>query len=150
MKVGTPILVLRNIDPAAGICNGTRLIVNSLGTNIIEATIATGLNKCDTALIPRIKFNTLANEGICPVDFQRTQFPVRLAFAMTTNKSKGQTLSSVGLYWHCHAFGHGQLYAALSWVRIPRFIKLMISSEISKIEGQANNIVFQEVFHQPE
>jgi hypothetical protein len=153
LKIGSPIMVIRNIDPAAGICNGTRLIVNSLRTNVIEATIATGPNKGDLALIPRIKFINLATEGLCPVDFQRVQFPIRLAFGMTINKAQGQTLNSVDLYLPCHVFGHGQLYVALSRVRKPGSLKLMIPSEISEIEGKVgkftNNVVFREVFQQP-
>jgi hypothetical protein len=152
LKVGSPIMVLRNIDPAAGLCNGTRLVVTSLGTSTIEAVISTGPKKGDIVLIPRIKFIILATEGMCPVDFQRTQFPVRLSFAMTINKAQGQTLGSVGLYLPCHAFGHGQLYVALSRVRTPASLKLMISSDISKVEDRdgkyTNNIVFREVFLQ--
>ncbi|CEP12326.1 hypothetical protein [Parasitella parasitica] len=135
LRVGSPIMTLRNIDPAAGLCNGTRLVVNSLGTNVIEATISTGPKKGDIVLIPRIKFITLATESMCPVDFERTQFPVRLAFAMTINKAQGQTLGSVGLYLPCHVFRHGQLYVALSRVRTPSSIKLMIPDEISKVEN---------------
>ncbi|CEP09472.1 hypothetical protein [Parasitella parasitica] len=150
LRVGSPIMTLRNIDPAAGLCNGTRLVVNSLGTNVIEATISTGPKKGDIVLIPRIKFITLATEGMCPVDFQRTQFPIRLAFAMTINKAQGQTLGSFGLYLPCHVFGHGQLYVALSRVCTPSSIKLMIPDEISKVENQegnyTQNIVYQEVF----
>lgn len=141
-------MVIRNIDPAASICKGTRLIVSSLRTNVIEATIATGPNKGDIALIPRIKFT----KGLCPVDFQRVQFPIRLAFGMTINKAQGQTLNSVGLYLPCHVFGHGQLYVALSRVRKPGSLKLMIPSEISEIEGKVgkftNNVVFREVLQQ--
>ncbi|CEP13044.1 hypothetical protein [Parasitella parasitica] len=47
LKVASSIMVLQSIDPAASIFNGTRLIVNSLGTNAIKATIATGPNKGD-------------------------------------------------------------------------------------------------------
>ncbi|KAG1096320.1 hypothetical protein G6F42_018386 [Rhizopus arrhizus] len=115
LKVGSPIMIIRNIDPAAGLCNGTRMIVNSLGTNIIEATISTGPNKGAIALIPRIKFITSASEGIFPVDFERTQFPVRLSFAMIINKAQGQTLGFVGLYLPVHVFGHGQLIRRPSW-----------------------------------
>jgi hypothetical protein len=75
LKIGSPIMVLRNINPTKGLCNGTKLIVNSLGITVIEAIISTGPNKGDIVLIPRIKFITLAPEGICPVDFQCTQFP---------------------------------------------------------------------------
>ena len=87
LKIGSALMVIRNIDPAAGVCNGKRLIVNSLRTNFIEAIIATGPNTGDVTLIPKIKFISLATEGSSSYDFQRTQFPVRLAFAMTINKA---------------------------------------------------------------
>ncbi|XP_027927683.1 uncharacterized protein LOC114184576 [Vigna unguiculata] len=42
LKVGIPIMLLRNIDQANGLCNGTRLQVNDLGKNVISATITIG------------------------------------------------------------------------------------------------------------
>ncbi|KAG1063547.1 hypothetical protein G6F42_027188 [Rhizopus arrhizus] len=36
LKTGVRIMVIRNIGPAAGICDGTRLIVTSFGTSVIE------------------------------------------------------------------------------------------------------------------
>ncbi|CEP10912.1 hypothetical protein [Parasitella parasitica] len=47
LKFGSSIMVLQNIDSAANIFNGTRLIVSSLGANAIKATIVTGPNKGD-------------------------------------------------------------------------------------------------------
>ena len=49
-----------------------------------------------------------------PFDFQRTQFPLRLAFAMTINKA--QTFKYVGLCLTEPVFTHGQLYIAVSHV----------------------------------
>ncbi|XP_020963611.1 uncharacterized protein LOC110265137 [Arachis ipaensis] len=44
LKKGVPIILLRNIDQANGLCNGTRLIVQDLGENIIGAEIVSGSN----------------------------------------------------------------------------------------------------------
>jgi len=126
-KIGAPIMMIKNIDPAAGIiCNGKRLAVTSLGANTVEAVIATGSYADDVALIRKIKFISLATEGISPFGFTRIQFPVRFAFAMTMKKAQGQTLDSAGLSLPCHVFGHGQLYVALSRVRAPEGIKTVV------------------------
>ncbi|PIA40390.1 hypothetical protein AQUCO_02500236v1 [Aquilegia coerulea] len=37
LKVGSPIMLLRNIAPRDGLCNGTRLIVERWATRVIEA-----------------------------------------------------------------------------------------------------------------
>ncbi|KAG2598851.1 hypothetical protein PVAP13_5KG402021 [Panicum virgatum] len=42
LKVGCPIILLRNIDPANGLCNGTRLVVRGFQRNTIDAEIVLG------------------------------------------------------------------------------------------------------------
>ncbi|GAN11759.1 hypothetical protein MAM1_0898c11345 [Mucor ambiguus] len=98
LKIGSPITVIRNIDPAAGVCNGMRLIVNSLGATVIETIIATGPKAGNKALISKIKFITFATEGVSLYVFQRIQFSVILAFILTTNKPRSQTLNYAGLF----------------------------------------------------
>ncbi|KAF1889936.1 hypothetical protein Lal_00025266 [Lupinus albus] len=43
LKVGTPIMLLRNLYKTEGLCNGTRMIVNRLATHVVEAKSIEGL-----------------------------------------------------------------------------------------------------------
>ncbi|XP_057432698.1 uncharacterized protein LOC130725492 [Lotus japonicus] len=113
LKVGVPTMLLRNIDQATGLCNGTRLRVTHLTQYIIVGTVLSGIRMGKTEYIPRITL-TPFDSGL-PFKFSRRQFLVTLCFAMTINKSKGQSLSHVGLSLLRHVFTHGQL-AKKSWV----------------------------------
>ena len=74
----------------------------------------------------------------------RRQFPLKLSFAMSINKSQGQSFNSFGLYLpqHSKIFGHGQLYVALSQCRSKDGLKIYLS----KKDRTISNIVYQEVF----
>nr|GEY26965.1 DNA helicase [Tanacetum cinerariifolium] len=42
LKVGAPIILLRNLNLTGGLCNGTRMIITQLLDRVIEARIITG------------------------------------------------------------------------------------------------------------
>ena len=140
-------MLIRNLDPMSGLCNGTSLVVKSLMLNVIEATIETGAFAGSIVCIPKIKLLSAQNDAI---QFQRIQFPVRLAFAMTINKAQGQTLDRVGLYLPKPVFSHGQLYVALSRVRHKNSIKILIGKSNSipaqYAKNHTRNVVYKEVF----
>ncbi|GFT18965.1 ATP-dependent DNA helicase, partial [Trichonephila clavipes] len=111
LKIGVPIILLRNINPPR-LFNRTRLSVKKMMNNVIEATILTGKFKGEYVLLPRIPMIPTD----MPFEFKRLQFPVRLAFAMTINKAQGQSLQVCGLNLENPCFSHGQLYVACSRV----------------------------------
>jgi hypothetical protein len=123
LKIRTPVVLFRNINPSIGLCNGTRLIVTQLSTRVIEARIITGSNIGNRVFIPRIIF--LINEGRCPFMIKRCQFPLRLCQAKTINKGQGQSLKTVRVFLKKQVFTHGQLYVALSRVTSRKGLKII-------------------------
>ncbi|KEH44108.1 PIF1-like helicase [Medicago truncatula] len=114
LRVGCPIMLMRNIDQVIGLCNGTRLTVTHLGKSTITAIIITGKREGTRVFIP--KMNLIPSDPGLPFKFRRRQFPLTLCFAMTINKSESQSLSRVGVYLPKPVFTHGQLYVTISRV----------------------------------
>ncbi|XP_054824736.1 uncharacterized protein LOC129322435 [Prosopis cineraria] len=145
LKVGAPIMLMRNIDKSIGLCNGTRLIVSKLVRHVIEAEIMTGISKGQKVLIPRMTITP--SDTSLPFTICRRQFPIMLSFAMTINKSQGQSLTNVGLYLPRPVFTHGQLYVAISRVRSRCGLKILILDEEGKPTNKTNNVVYKEIFN---
>ena len=96
LKEGAVVMLMRNLNPSLGLCNGTRLICKSFSPHVIEAEIITGVHCHERVLIPRISF--IPSDTQLPFEFKRRQFPIRPAFAMTINKAQGQTMKYVGIF----------------------------------------------------
>jgi ATP-dependent DNA helicase PIF1 len=39
LKIGAPVMLLRNLCPQEGLCNGTRMVITSLRTHCIQARV---------------------------------------------------------------------------------------------------------------
>jgi ATP-dependent DNA helicase PIF1 len=110
------------------LCNGTRLVIKKLMKNVVETTILNGKFRGENILLPRIPIIPTD----VPIQFKRLQFPIRLAFAMTINKSQGQTMSVCGLDLSTPCFSHGQLYVACSRVGKPSSLFVLVKDGITK------------------
>jgi len=147
LKIGSTVMMIRNLNSDLGLCNGTRLRVTQLSRNCIKATIMTGVRDGQPVLIPRIIFKTEATDF--PFILRRKQFPVIPAFAMTINKSQGQSIRHLGLYLPTPVFAHGQLYVALSRVTARENIKVVCGKDYFEDDHDTQvytkNIVFQQI-----
>ncbi|XP_061342199.1 uncharacterized protein LOC133288457 [Gastrolobium bilobum] len=144
LKVKVPVMLLRNIDQSRGLCNGTRLLITRLGNHVVEATVHTGSNIGENVFIPRMTMSSSSHSF--SVNFQRRQFPLVISFAMTINKSQGQSISHVGIYLPRPVFSHGQLYVALSRVKSKKGLKILIVDDDGCVTNSTFNIVYKEVF----
>jgi len=144
LKIGVPVMLLRNIDQSQGLCNGTRLIVTQLGSHVIGAIVMNSSNFGQQVFIPRM--NLTPSDTKWPFRLQRRQFPLTVSYAMTINKSQGQSLETVGLYLPRPIFTHGQLYVAISRVKSKGGLKILIHDKDNMNLNVTNNIVYKEVF----
>ena len=54
LKVGSPLMLLHNLDPSSGLCNGTRLVLTRIKPQVLECQILSGVGYGNIVLIPRI------------------------------------------------------------------------------------------------
>jgi ATP-dependent DNA helicase PIF1 len=144
LKIGCPIMLLRNMSAAMGLANGTRLSITRFLDSAIEAEIAEGRQKGNKVFIPRMKLAPSQQDQL-PFTLQRWQLPIRPAFAMTINKAQGQTLQRAGLFLPTSVFSHGQLYVALSRVGSPDRIAVLVTGGHKDDNGcfYTKNVVFK-------
>ncbi|KAG2909826.1 hypothetical protein PC115_g13124 [Phytophthora cactorum] len=130
LKKGAPIMMMRNLNPDLGLCNGTRLSIVELNPHVIHATIMTGEHQGQHVLIPRIVFISDADAREFPFRLRRKQFP------------------NLGLYLSTPCFSHGQLYVALSRVTSRSKFKALIEyPQLEEEDGvYTDNIVYRQIF----
>ena len=149
LKIGCPLILLRNIAPSQGLCNGTRMILTQMSDRVLEVKLMGGDHNGETAFIPRIALTPSDNQFEYAFSFRRLQFPVRLALAMSINKAQGQSVKHVGLDLRVPVFTHGQLYVALSRATSHSRIRILLAPDPDTGQPAAHaktlNIVYPEI-----
>lgn len=147
MKIGCPLILARNLLPAAGLVNGLRVVLVRLSQKLLHCLIVTDKHKGKVVVISKTKFKKRQANNDCPYEFVRTQFSVRACFSMTINKSQGQTFrGKVAIMLDPPVFAHGQLYVALSRLSTFRNAVIMVKSLPTDFEQTSQLITKNVVF----
>ncbi|EPB72004.1 hypothetical protein ANCCEY_08901 [Ancylostoma ceylanicum] len=150
LKKGCISMLLRNIDITSQLCNGTHLQLYDVVHDEKHVPI---ILRCRNLIMGSMRLipctpNVYENK-VSGIAFKRFQFPVRLAFCMTVNKSHGQNSEKVGLTLRTPAFAHGTIYVALSRSTCREDTKITANENCQKLSGGdillIRDVVYKEV-----
>lgn len=132
LKKGAIVILIRNMNIANGLCNGTRLKIIDVGSHVLTLRIISGIGKGRIVMLPRIELQPSEEE--VPFQFTRRQYPVRIGYAITINRAQGQSYDDVGILLTIPVFSHGQLYVAASRCKYRNRLKFSISENAKYIQ----------------
>ena len=82
LKLGVPVMLLRNIDPANGHCNGVKYVINNINKHIIELRAIAGANIGSCLFLPRIVM--ISQTATLPFTLRRRQYPIPVSYTHLT------------------------------------------------------------------
>jgi len=110
LKKGDLCFIMRTLNRKEKLANNTRVKILEIHRYSIKVITVSDFPK--EFLIPRIRFHVKLKFG--GFTLIRTQFPLRLAYAMTKNKSQGQSIPYTLNDTRHNPFSHGHLYVSMS------------------------------------
>jgi ATP-dependent DNA helicase PIF1 len=111
LKVGAAVMLLKNIEVESGLANGSLGVLVEVrkcafGERRPVVKFANGI----TRELERQEWQTMRGETVLA---SRTQYPLRLAYALSIHKSQGLTLAKIRVHLK-RCFADGQAYVAMS------------------------------------
>lgn len=135
LKVGAPVLFLKN-RPDLGFINGTRGYILAIDHTGITA-------ETDDGNVVDVEAETWELSDGLKVVATMTQYPLKLAWAITVHKSQGMSLDHV-YYDFTRVFERGQTYVALSRARNVNGLELPMPLTSSYVEADQMIVNFYE------
>ncbi len=111
LKVGAQVMLLWNLEPANGLANGSTGIVKGFHSLTKQPIVRFACGH--TRELSEQRWQIKSGSDVLA---ERSQIPLRLAWAITSHKSQGITLDKIRVHLD-KAFEYGQSYVALSRVR---------------------------------
>ncbi|XP_074377523.1 uncharacterized protein LOC141719037 [Apium graveolens] len=145
LKVGAVVMLMRNLNQTLSLCNGTRMIVTKCLRFCVECEVICGTFVGLKHFILRIELSP--SDTKMPFKLVLKQMSLQICYAMTINKSQGQSLKTVGLYLPKSVFSHGQYYVAISRVTSPTGLTIFVDDDSGAATNITQNVVYKEVFY---
>ena len=148
LKPGAKVIMLRN-DSEKRWVNGTVARIARLAEKRVWITLEGREHEVEPVAWEnrRYAYDQAAQKIVESIAGTFTQFPVRLAWAMTIHKSQGLTLDKVYIDLGRGTFAHGQAYVALSRCRTFEGLALARAMRPSDILFDQNAMGYRDVFH---
>lgn len=143
LKEGAQVVFIKN-DPDHRWVNGTVGRVSALASDMLDVTLESGeTHRLKQEIWSNIKytFNPATKEIVEEELGSFTQYPVKLAWALTVHKSQGLTFNSAIIDLGHGAFAGGQTYVALS--RCRSFEGMTLASTIADRDIFVNPTITQ-------
>nr|GEX92031.1 DNA helicase [Tanacetum cinerariifolium] len=151
LKVGSPIMLLQNVNLFGGLCNGTRMIVTSLMSKLIEAQINTGTRVGDRSKQPFIleesPVDTMADQRTM-AEFLRAptegyaeeiMVPPILAEQFDLKHSLNNMMTSDQFFGLEKDNPHDHIYWGSPSLAQPRFFEFLPPSKTSNLRNGISN-----------
>ena len=123
-KIGILVVLLCNINVTTRLCNGTRVMACQFTNRVVEAEVLLGECARCIVLISKLSLEN-SNCGL-PYSVRQKQFPIRVAFATSSNKIPRLDASKGGIHLTMDGFSHGQLYVAFLRATAPENILVLL------------------------
>jgi hypothetical protein len=122
---GDPLLLFRNVNTPAGLAKGRRCNAVNMHGSAVQVEFDDG----QAATFGRIPME----KRVHGVKFLRWQVPLKLVFSGTVHRSQGMTLARAVVDCRSKFWEHGQLYVALSRVRDPRDLCVLLPGDVTDL-----------------
>jgi ATP-dependent exoDNAse (exonuclease V) alpha subunit len=115
LREGAQVMMVKN-DSQKRWFNGSLGVITKLGSDFIEVMIGDSACTVEPSMWEKVEYEFDKDAGMIEpvVAGSFSQYPIKLAWAITIHKSQGKTFDNVIIDLGFGAFTHGQAYVALS------------------------------------
>jgi hypothetical protein len=127
LKIDDICFIMRPLK-ASGLASNTRVRIHDIKQKVITVKVLDSDNPNHLVFVPRMRFNCCL-KYTSSYNMTRVQFPLKLCYGMTVDKSQGQSFEDVLLDFTDESFSHGQTYVGFSRARNYKNVRIIVQDD---------------------